>query len=158
MAEACILVVEDEPLVRDLIAGELRDLGFTVIEARSGGEALERIAAHPEIDLLFTDILLGGGPSGWDVAIAFRAVAPDRPVIYASAYAPGPHRRVPASVYLDKPYLPLQVIQAMRLLLADRPVRASAPPVPAVAATAIALDAAEAPEAAPDPGDLPTPV
>jgi hypothetical protein len=61
-------------------------------------------------------------------------------------------------VYLDKPYLPLQVIQAMRLLLADRPVRASAPPVPAVAATAIALDAAEAPEAAPDPGDLPTPV
>ena len=85
MAEACILVVEDEPLVRDMIAGELRDSGYQVIEAASGREALERIATHPEIDLLFTDILLGSGPNGWDVAVAFRAVSPDSPVIYASA-------------------------------------------------------------------------
>ena len=156
MAEACILVVEDEPLVRDMIAGELRDSGYQVIEAASGREALERIATHPEIDLLFTDILLGSGPNGWDVAVAFRAVSPDSPVIYASAYAPGPPRRVPASVYLDKPYLPLQVVQAIRLLLASRPTRVATPPLTDVTIPAIVMDAggrADASETAPDPGD-----
>lgn len=121
MAEACILVVEDEPLVRELIAGELREVGFTVIEAASGNDALAAIASRPEIDLLFTDIVLGGAPDGWDVAIAFRAVAPDRPVIYASAFVPGEMRRVPASVFFDKPYLPSQIVHAARLLLSSRP-------------------------------------
>ncbi|KAA2238327.1 response regulator [Salinarimonas soli] len=134
MAEACILVVEDEPLLRELIAGELRDSGFVVIEATSAPDAIERMAAHPEIDLLFTDILLGGGANGWDVAIAFRGLYPDRPVIYASAYAPGVPRRVPASVYFDKPYLPLQVVQAVRLLLASRPAAAAVRRAPGLAA------------------------
>ena len=133
MAEACILVVEDEPLLRELIVGELRESGFVVIEATSAPEAMERMAAHPEIDLLFTDILLGGGANGWDVAIAFRGLYPDRPVIYASAYAPGVPRRVPASVYFDKPYLPLQVVQAVRLLLANRPPVGTAHHVPEIA-------------------------
>jgi CheY-like chemotaxis protein len=120
MPEACILVVDDEPLVRDLIACELRDAGFVVIEAASGVEALERIASPAVIDLLFTDIVLGPGPDGWDVAIAFREAGPGRPVIYASAYVPGAHRRVLGSVFFDKPYLPLQIVHAARLLLANR--------------------------------------
>ncbi len=130
MAEACILVVEDEPLVRELIAGELREVGYTVIEASSGADAVAMIASRPEIDLLFTDIVLGGTPDGWDVALAFRAIAPDRPVIYASAFVPGEMRRVPASVFFDKPYLPSQIVHAVRLLLPSR-ASTAAPALPA---------------------------
>ncbi len=164
MPEACILVVEDEPLVRDLIATEMREAGYRVIEAASGVEAMARIGVHPEIDLLLTDITLGAGPDGWDVAIAFRAAWPARPVIYVSAYVPGPPRRVPTSVFFDKPYLPSQILQAVRLLLPPRPAPRlvpEAPVLPVVAEEAgdsIAIDAQPAAEpVASDAPSLPAP-
>jgi CheY-like chemotaxis protein len=134
MDQPCILLAEDEPLVREMLASELRDSGFTVIEAASGQEALAQIAAHTGIDLLLTDILLGRGPDGWDVAVAFREAAPGRPVIYTSAFVPGEHRRVPASIFFDKPYLPSQVVHTARMLLTGRLAAAPAtsPDLPAL--------------------------
>lgn len=51
-----VLVAEDSPMVRDLIAESLRAHGLRVIEAGDGREALERLASHPDVDLLVTDI------------------------------------------------------------------------------------------------------
>lgn len=79
-----VLVVEDEWLVRDVIATDFKDAGWHVLEASTGESAIGIIAANPHIDVLFTDIQLAGQLSGWDVAEAFRAAKPEMPVIYAS--------------------------------------------------------------------------
>lgn len=53
-----ILVVEDEPRVRLMSVDALRDLGYTVVHAENARQALDRFAAHPHVDLLFTDVVM----------------------------------------------------------------------------------------------------
>ena len=113
-----ILVVEDEDLVRSVMVHELRDVGFEVIEAASGQQALQAITENDGLDALFTDIRLGAGPDGWDVAAAFRSAHPDDPVIYASGYVPGEQRRLNNSLFFPKPYRPSRIAAALRLMTA----------------------------------------
>ncbi len=123
-----ILIVEDEDLVRDVAAHELRNAGFDVIEAATGQQAIQVIGENDGIDALFTDIRLGAGPDGWDVAAAFRSVHPDDPVIYASGYVPGEDRRMSNSLFFPKPYRPSRITAALRLMTAASrwvPVRPS---------------------------------
>jgi CheY-like chemotaxis protein len=98
-----ILIVEDEYLVRDWMAEELRAAGCTVLEAMNGTEAIEIILSESQLDVLVTDINLGKGPTGWAVAERFRDHHPQNPVIYASGSRQDDARRVPRSVFLDKP-------------------------------------------------------
>src|SRR5262249_60350421 len=58
-----VLVVEDEPLVREMAVEALRDAGFEVLEAEDGGAALA-LCGSTELDALFTDIRLPGPISG----------------------------------------------------------------------------------------------
>ena len=78
-----VLVVEDEPLVRESIADELRTYGWRVLEAAGGEDALS-LTADNQIDVVFTDILLPGQMSGWEIAEALRAKVPALPVLYTS--------------------------------------------------------------------------
>ncbi len=55
-----VLIVEDEPLVRMLGTDVLEDAGFAVVEAVDAREALEQLEAHPEVDILFTDVQMPG--------------------------------------------------------------------------------------------------
>lgn len=112
-----ILLVEDDALVRMFIVEELRDAGFHVVEASSGAAALAVLNANTPLDALFTDIRLGAGPDGWDVAEAFRAVHADKPVIYASGYTPGGLRKVPGGVFICKPYQASDIRRALHELL-----------------------------------------
>ncbi len=109
-----ILVVEDDSLVRGFIANHFRDEGHFVLEARNGEEALAILddAEEEFIDVLFTDIQLGGRTDGWEVAEAFRNRKPQIPVIYASGRGHNPKRSVPGSVFFDKPYLPGEILEA----------------------------------------------
>jgi CheY-like chemotaxis protein len=59
-ADSTILVVDDDPDVRDLSAVFLRELGYVVIEAPNGNAALAELHRHPEVVLLFTDITMPG--------------------------------------------------------------------------------------------------
>lgn len=77
------LVVEDEWLLRDDIATELKSEGWHVVEAANGEVAFDLFDMQT-IDVLFTDIQLGGWLNGWDVAEALRAQDPELAVIYAS--------------------------------------------------------------------------
>jgi CheY-like chemotaxis protein len=113
-----VLVVEDEDLVRSVATDELRDAGFDVVEAASGDEALRAIDADPSLDALFTDIRLGAGPDGWEVAQIFRSRHPEDPVIYASGYSPGEPRRLSNSLFFPKPYRPSRITAALKLMLA----------------------------------------
>ena len=81
-AALVILLVEDEVLLRLCTADSLRDAGYNVVEAASGEEAIaicRRSAAM--IDIVITDINLGGPANGWDVAECFREEQPDMPLL-----------------------------------------------------------------------------
>ncbi|MFL9924093.1 response regulator [Herbaspirillum lusitanum] len=82
-----ILVVDDEPLVRMVAVEILEELGYFVVEADDGVAALKVIAAHPDIDLLLTDVGLPNGMNGRQLADAVRAQRPDVPVLFVTGYA-----------------------------------------------------------------------
>jgi PAS domain S-box-containing protein len=82
-----VLVVEDDPDVRDLAIALLRQLGYTVIEASDGHKALALLADNPEIDLLLSDIVLPRGMSGAALAERVHKKRPNMPVLYMSGYA-----------------------------------------------------------------------
>ena len=82
-----VLVVDDEPTVRMLIAEVLGEIGFTVIEAEDGASGLKVLQAQGRIDLLITDVGLRGGMNGRQVADAARVVRPELKVLFITGYA-----------------------------------------------------------------------
>jgi signal transduction histidine kinase len=80
-----VLVVEDHEGLRDYSAGVLRELGYRVLEAPDGQAALELLRERPEVDLLFTDVVLPGlnGRELADRALRFR---PDLKVLFTTGY------------------------------------------------------------------------
>jgi len=110
-----VLVVEDEWLVRATIVDHLKSNGCNVIESANGEEAVALIDGHEQqLDVLFTDIRLGGALNGWDVAEIFRDHFPNLRVLYASGYSIHPSRDVPNSDFFDKPYRPEDILQACK--------------------------------------------
>ena len=105
-----VLVVEDDVWTRIDVAGALEASGWVALEAGSGQAALELCGSDTPVDALITDIDLGDGATGWDVARAFwRRDA--IPVIYMSANPDVPHRRVPHSRFVAKPCLSSALIE-----------------------------------------------
>jgi PAS domain S-box-containing protein len=82
-----ILVVEDDDTVRRYATESLREMGYRVIYASNGTEALERLASHGEISLLFTDVIMPGGMNGRELAdIAVRR-HPRLKVLFTTGYS-----------------------------------------------------------------------
>ena len=115
-----IIVVEDDYLIREMIASVLRDSGFEVIEAETGDDAIAALADLKEVDALLTDIRMPGAADGWTVAERYCEAHPGLPVVYVSGYITDPMRLVPGSVFLRKPYLPRQVVHTIEGLCASR--------------------------------------
>ncbi len=82
-----ILVVEDDPEVASIAQPQLRSLGYRVTEAANIGGALAGLAANPDIRLVFTDVVLLGGETGFQLADRLRHEHPGLPVLYCSGYA-----------------------------------------------------------------------
>jgi CheY-like chemotaxis protein len=101
-----ILVVEDDPSLRLFVVGRLNHLGFTALTAEAADEALAIIEKHPEVTLLFTDIVLAGQVDGLDLAESARALRPDLKLIFTSGYAPEniKHKVGPGEHVLPKPF------------------------------------------------------
>jgi CheY-like chemotaxis protein len=110
----CILVVEDDAIVRGWISGYLEAEGYSVLQASSGDQAVACLQNGNVIDILFTDIRLGPGLNGWDVAEVARQERPDIRVVYTSGHLLAPRRDVPGSLFLDKPYAAVAVGEACR--------------------------------------------
>ena len=83
---ATILLVDDEELVRTGTADMLGDLGYEVVQAASGAEALRLLRSGCEPDLLVTDYLMPG-TNGADLARAVEARRPGLPILIISGYA-----------------------------------------------------------------------
>lgn len=121
---ATVLVVEDEILVREMIAEELRDAGFAVLEAGDGEAASGLLSARGSVDVLFTDIRLPGRLDGWAIARLARQLRSALPVIYATGYTVDRSAEVPGAIFLNKPYQPSQVVEIIaKLLSANSAVR-----------------------------------
>ena len=114
---ATVLVVEDEALVRGMIAEELRDAGFDVLEAGDGEVASGFLTTSAAVDVLFTDIRLPGQLDGWAIARLARQLRSNLPVIYATGYTVDRSAEVPGAIFLNKPYQPSQIVETIDRLL-----------------------------------------
>ena len=83
---ARILLVDDDHAVREVTSTTLRDLGYTVVEAGSGGAALDILTREPTIDLLIIDFAMPG-MSGAEVARQARAKRPTLPILFITGFA-----------------------------------------------------------------------
>ncbi|RYB07696.1 PAS domain S-box protein [Lichenibacterium ramalinae] len=82
-----VLVVDDEPTVRMLVADVLADLGYAAIEAEDGPAGLKVLEGRARVDLLITDVGLPGGMNGRQVADAARVLRPGLKVLFITGYA-----------------------------------------------------------------------
>jgi len=103
-----VLLVDDDEAVRGTAAGLLTSLGYQVVAAASGREALDLLARMPDIDVLFTDVVMPGGMSGGEVAEEARKLRPDLKILFASGYFEGALVRegsiAATAHFLVKPY------------------------------------------------------
>ena len=113
-----VLVIEDEFFVRWNTARCLEDAGYVVVEAASGEEAIALCNSDTSIDVVFTDVNLGGYASGWDVAECFRSVRPNVPVVYTSGRSLDAGRCVGGSTFVPKPYDESDILKACQRLTA----------------------------------------
>jgi CheY-like chemotaxis protein len=110
---ATILVVDDDPLVRDYAETVLLDAGYEVLTAPDGAAALGLMRGSASIDLLFTDIVMPG-LDGFEVARQACDVSPGLKVLFTSGYAADLRR---ANRLLKKPYRPQQLADEIAALL-----------------------------------------
>jgi CheY-like chemotaxis protein len=116
-----ILLVEDEPLVREITAEALLAQGLDVRSAASGEEALRELQRGDRCDVLFADINLGRGMDGIALSWAARRLRPGLPVVYASGAVGGlaQLRPVTAARFLRKPYDPAAAAAVLRAAVAE---------------------------------------
>jgi len=120
-AKPSILVVEDEPLIRMALADYLQDRGFKVFEAASAGEAMRFLCyGETEVSLIFSDIQLGPGCDGIDLAVWSKVHFPHVRIALASGnaklIADARAHEEPAAVF-SKPYDFSRVTSALRALI-----------------------------------------
>ena len=115
-----ILFVEDEPLLGELMTEALTDKGFEVQVACDAGCALRYLLSGADVDVLFTDIDLGEGMDGAQLAKLAREMRPKLPVVYASGRrSMEQFATVPNSIFLPKPYSLSQVDQTLARIQRD---------------------------------------
>jgi CheY-like chemotaxis protein len=115
-----ILLVEDEPHVRRFVSNQLAGLGYSVLEAEAGASALEILKKEQDkIDLLFTDLLMPGGMSGFDLVKHAREFLPALKVLLTTGYAAETDAMLKdvKEVILKKPYKKQQLALALRNVL-----------------------------------------
>lgn len=116
-----VLIVEDDPDVRELAARHLQSLGYTVHAAADGPSALAQLSELEKIDLVFSDVVLPGGMNGRELAHEVQKRRPGTPVLHTSGYAETAvvqHGRLEAGVELiAKPYRKEDLARAVRQVL-----------------------------------------
>lgn len=112
-----VLVVEDDAAVRNITVAFLLSSGYQVVAVGSAEEALQRLADREPIALLFSDVMLGEGMNGKELAMAVRRTSPEIPVLLTSGYEiyaeAGQVEAAEAFELLRKPYRREQLLAAV---------------------------------------------
>ena len=122
-----ILIVEDEPGLREIVQEVMRDYHYQVAVADSGAEALRVWDEHDgKFDLVLTDMIMPGGMNGLELIEGLKQRKPGLKVIYTSGYSDkltGRDLRQDENVFLAKPYLPTQLARLVRKCLDNTPAK-----------------------------------
>jgi PAS domain S-box-containing protein len=112
-----VLLVEDEPDLLEATAELLRSLGYEVLTASNGSEAMEVLSRRDSIGVLFTDVVMPDGIDGIQLARSTRSLHPDIRIVLASGY-PLPalkaqHGNLSDFAFIHKPYRLADLVRAL---------------------------------------------
>jgi CheY-like chemotaxis protein len=119
-ARATVLVVEDNPGVRELTVRRLDALGYTVLTAEDGPAAIAVLGSGRTVDLVFSDVVMAGGMSGVDLARWLREKRPEVKILLSSGFADIAQDEAAAGLNLKllrKPYKQAELARALREVL-----------------------------------------
>jgi PAS domain S-box-containing protein len=118
-----VLLVEDDQGVLEVVTAMMQDLGYRVLTARNGVEALSILERGEQIDLLFTDLVMPHGISGGDLALQARQMRPEIKILLGSGYSarmsPDAATAVADLPILGKPYRRDELAAKLRSVLAS---------------------------------------
>jgi two-component system cell cycle sensor histidine kinase/response regulator CckA len=109
---ATVLVVDDDPRMRDLLTSLLRFSKYEAISAASPAQALAALQDRPDIALTIADIVMPG-MNGYDLAEEIRRIRPDMRLVFMSGFAADPLRRAVDAPCLAKPFTAAELISAI---------------------------------------------
>jgi len=118
-----LLLVDDEPMIREMLEEDLAAAGFDILAAANGREAMAILdACWNDIVGLVTDIRLGQGPNGWDVARHARTLSGTMPIVYMTGDSAWELdvQGVAYSLLVHKPLAAAQIVSAITSLLQRR--------------------------------------
>jgi CheY-like chemotaxis protein len=119
-ASARLILVDDDNAVREVTAATLRELGYTVLEAGSGGAALELLAQSANIDLMLIDFAMPG-MSDAEVARRVQTTWPTLPILFVTGYADrAALEGVSEAQIIGKPFVDSELHEQVRTALARR--------------------------------------
>lgn len=124
-----ILLVEDEVLIQDILLSEFDDVGFDIVTANDGNQAIAELNADAgRFKAVITDIRLTEGLDGWEVARRAREHVPDMPIVYITGDSTHEwsSKGVPDSAVLMKPFAPTQLSTAVSTLIIAADTRRAA--------------------------------
>ncbi len=120
-----VLVVEDDELVRRFVAEQVETLGYRVLTAANGAEALAILESDADVDLLFTDVVMPGSIGGRELADLARNLYPGLPVLFTSGYTENAivhqGRLDPGIALLNKPYRQSDLARKLAAVLNREP-------------------------------------
>jgi CheY-like chemotaxis protein len=147
-----VLVVENEPIAREILSDLLKMAGYDVLSAPTGEHALLLLVQERgRIDCLFTALELPGLVDGWMLADEFRVVDAALPVVFATTSRAAKTRRLQRAAFVAYPVLPPKVVEAMNKVTGrtaaapksrrpPRVVTETAPPIEEAPQRAVVLD------------------
>jgi len=119
-----VLLVEDEPLICNMVAEALKEQGFVVVAVANADDALQLLMAGGPVDVLFTDVNLPGDMDGETLAQRARELKPNLPVMYTSGRRSVIEQLSPVegSMFVPKPYKPYEIGRLLHYLVAAQAI------------------------------------
>jgi CheY-like chemotaxis protein len=115
-----VLLVEDEPLVREFEIDVLQDAGFRVLEARSADEAFDMLRGRPDVRIVFTDVDMPGSLNGFEFSRLVRQGWPEVAILVSSGkMAPQAGDLPEGAAFIAKPYRPDDLVEQLQKLVRE---------------------------------------
>ena len=115
-----VLLVEDEPLVRELEIDVLQDAGFRVLEARTADEAFDMLRGRPDVRIVFTDVDMPGSLNGFEFARLVHQGWPEVAILVSSGKMQPTEGDLPeGAAFIAKPYRPDVLVEQLQKLVRE---------------------------------------